>query len=138
MDFIILLNTNIANKTSLTLENELEKHPDSVLLCGGDVNRLNMHKFQALSGWNVMVDFPTRSNTCLDNCFTNRADLFGSPYSIHMLIKTDHQGVILPAGTKLKPVRCKVQIRDTRKHQKEELILRLMRRTGARCCLGIM
>lgn len=105
------------------MDNELEKHPDSVLLCGGDVNRLNMHKFQALSGWNVMVDFPTRSNACLDNCFTNRADLFGSPYSIHMLIKTDHQGVILPAGTKLKPVRCKVQIRDTRKHQKEELYL---------------
>ena len=70
------------------------------------------------------VDFQTRSNACLDNCFNNRADLFGSPYSIHMLIKTD-QGVILPAGTKLKPVRRKVQIRDTRKHQKEALYLAL-------------
>ena len=47
------------------------------------------------------------------------------PYSIHMLIKTDHQGVILPAGTKLKPVRRKVQIRDTRKHRKEALYLAL-------------
>ena len=39
-----------------------------------------------------------------------------------MLIKTDHQGVILPAGTKLKPVRRKVEIRDTRKHRKEALL----------------
>ena len=42
-----------------------------------------------------------------------------------MLIKIDHQGVILPAGTKLKPVRRKVQIRDTRKHRKEALHLAL-------------
>ena len=47
------------------------------------------------------------------------------PYSIHMLIKTDHQGVILPAGTKLKPLRRKVQIRNTRKHRKEALYLAL-------------
>ena len=40
-----------------------------------------------------------------------------------MLIKTDHQGVILPVGTKLKPVRRKVEIRDTRKHRKEALYL---------------
>lgn len=60
----------------------------------------------------VMVDFPTRGNACLDNCFTNRADLFGSPYSIRMLIKTDHQGVTLLARTKLKPVRRRVQIRE--------------------------
>ena len=107
------------------MDNELEKHPDSVLLCGGNVNCLDLHEFQALSGSNVMVDFPTRGNACLDNCFTNRNDLFGSPYSIHMLIKTDHQGVILPAGTKLKPVRRNVQIRDTRKHRKEALYLAL-------------
>ena len=36
------------------MDNELERHPDSVLLCGGDVNCLNMHKFQALSGWIVL------------------------------------------------------------------------------------
>ena len=107
------------------MDNESEKHPDLVLLCGSDVNCLDVHEFQALSGWNVMVDFPTRGNACLDNCFTNRADLFGSPYSIHMLIKTDLQGVILPARTKPKPVRRKVQIRDTRKQRKEALYLAL-------------
>ena len=107
------------------MDNESEKHPDSVLLCGSDVNCLDVHELQALSGWNVMVDFPTGGNACLDYCFTNRADLFGSPYSIHMLIKTDLQGVILPAGTKPRPVRRKVQIRDTRKHRKEALYLAL-------------
>jgi hypothetical protein len=33
-----------------------------------------------------------------------------------MLTKTDHIGVILPAGTKLKPMRRKVEFRDCRKH----------------------
>ena len=107
------------------MDNELEKHPHSVLLCPGDVNCLDMHKLKALSGWNVMVDFPTKGNACLDNCFTNRADLFGSPYSIHKLIKSNHQGVILLAGTKLKPLHRKVQILDTRKHRKEVLYLAL-------------
>ena len=48
-----------------------------------------------------------RGNACLDNCLTNRADLFGQAYSVHMLIKTDHEGFVLPAGLKLKPVRRK-------------------------------
>ena len=72
-----------------------------------------------------MVDFLTRGNVCLDKCFTNHADLFGSTYSIHMLIKSDHQGVILLARTKLKPLRRKVQTHDTRNHQKEALYLAL-------------
>ena len=54
-----------------------------------------------------MVDFPTRGNACLDNCLTltNPADLFGQAYFIHMLIKTDHVGFVLPVGLKLKRVR---------------------------------
>ena len=35
-----------------------------------------------------------------------------------MQIKTDHFGVILPAGSKLKPIRTKVLIRDRRAHRK--------------------
>ena len=65
-----------------SMDNELEKHPDSVLLCGGDVNCLDVHEFQALSWWNIMVDFTTRGNACLDNCFTDRVNLFDSPYPI--------------------------------------------------------
>ncbi len=37
-----------------------------------------------------------------------------------MLTKTDHTGVILPAGMKLKPMRRKVEFRDCRKHRKED------------------
>ena len=55
-----------------------------------------------------MVDFPTRNNACLDNCLTNRNDLLsGCTDSFNMLIKTDHTGMILPAGMKLKPIRKK-------------------------------
>ena len=43
------------------------------------------------------------------------------PISIILLIKTDHTAVILPPGTKLKPIRCKVQIRDCRENHKATL-----------------
>lgn len=72
----------------------LNKHPEAAIVCGGDVNRLDMQEFKALSGWDFMVDFPTRGNAWLDNCMTNRADLFGQAYPIHMLIKTDHEGFV--------------------------------------------
>ena len=54
-----------------------------------------------------------------------RLDLFGkcTPYCISII--TDHTAVILPAGTKLKPVRQIVRIRDCRKHRKEALYLEL-------------
>ena len=41
--------------------------------------------------------------------------------SIILSIKTDHTAVILPAGTKLKPIRCKVQIWDCRENCKATL-----------------
>ena len=93
----------------------LEKNPNTVVLCGGDLNQLDVHELETLSGWNVLVDFPTRAASYLDNCLTNRPDLFGKAYPIHMLMKTDHKGFVLPAGTKLKPLRGKLQLRDCRK-----------------------
>ena len=55
-----------------------DKHPDSVFVCGGDLNRLDLNQLQAtsISGWNVLVDFPTRGDAHLDNCLTNRLDIF--------------------------------------------------------------
>ena len=40
------------------------------------------------------------------------------PISIILSIKTDHTAVILPPGTKLKPIHCEVQIRDCRENHK--------------------
>ena len=107
------------------VDSVLDKHPDTVIVCGGDVNRLDMQALKALSGWDTMVDFPTRGNACLDNFLTNRLDLFGNTYPLHMLIKTDHEGFVLPAGKKLKPTRCKVFVRDCREHRKQSLYLAL-------------
>ena len=100
----------------------LNKHPEAAIVCGGDVNRLDMQEFKALSGWDFMVDFPTRGNAYLDNCLTNRGDLFGQAYLIHMLIMTDHEGFVLPAGLKLKPVRRKVLVRECREHRKQSFL----------------
>ncbi|CAB4003826.1 Hypothetical predicted protein [Paramuricea clavata] len=93
-----------------------EKNPNMVVLCGGDLNQLDIHEIKTLSGWNVLVDFPTRAASYFDNCLTNQPDLFGKAYPIHMLTKTDNKGFVLPAGTKLKPLRRKPQLCDCRKH----------------------
>ena len=98
----------------------LDKYPDTVIVCGGNLNSLDIKHLEELSGWDAMVDFSTRGNACLDNCLTNRIDLFSKCYPFHMLTKTDHIGVILPAGMKLKPMRRKVEFRDCRKHRKED------------------
>ena len=94
-------------------------------MCGGDVSGLDTHELKALLGWDVLVDFPSRGNACLDNCLTNRLDLFGNTCPLHMLIKTDHKGFVLPAGTKLKPTFSKVLEIDCREHCKQSFYLAL-------------
>ena len=54
----------------------LDKYPHTVIVCGGDLNSLDIKHIEELSGWDAMVDFSTRGNACLDNCLTNRIDLF--------------------------------------------------------------
>ena len=107
------------------MDNALDQHPGLTIVMGGDTNHLDVNELCQLTGWNSLVDFPTRGVAYLDNVLTNRPDLFGkcAPFSIS--IKTDHTAVILPAGSKLKPVRQKVRIRDCRKHRKEALYLEL-------------
>lgn len=64
------------------------------------------------------MDFPTRGNAVLDNYPTNKPELFQTPFPYQALIKTDHMGVILPPGKKLRPVRRKHTFRDFREHRK--------------------
>ena len=73
-----------------------------------------------------LVDFAARGDAYLDEVFTNRSDLFAKSIPYFVSIKTDHTAVILPAGTKLKPIRQNVCIRDCRKHRKEGLYLKLV------------
>lgn len=81
---------------------------------------MDVNELEELTGWDVMVEFPTRGKACLDNCLTNRMELFSECSPFHMPIKTDHTRVILPAGIKLKPIHQKVKVHDCRKHHKEE------------------
>ena len=105
------------------LDNTPDKDPNTVFVCGGDLNHLDLNRLQSMSGWKALVDFPTRGDACLDNCLsmTNRPDLFNKCHPFQVSIKTDHTAVILPGGTKLKLIRCKVQIRDCRENRKAAL-----------------
>ena len=104
------------------VDQTMDSHPGTVVVCGGDLNQLNIKQFEQLTGWNALIDFPTRGESRLDNCLSNRAELFGRCGPFTMLTKSDHTGVVLPAGTKLRPVRRKVKICDQREHRKQDCI----------------
>ena len=76
-----------------------------------------MKKTEELSGWDAMVDFPTRENAIPDNCLTSGCNLFSKCIPFNMLIKTDHSGMILKAALKLKPIQQKFLLRDSRKQK---------------------
>ena len=104
------------------VDQTMDSHPGTVVVCGGDLNQLNIKQFEQLTGWNALVDFPTRGESRLDNCLSNRAELFGRCRPFTMLTKSDHTGMVLPAGTKLRLVRRKVKICDQREHRKQDCI----------------
>ena len=75
------LESNLMDYLMNRADDVLDKVPDAVIVCLGDLNQLNINKLEQLLGWDAMVDFPTRGNACLDNC---RKDLFSrcTPFNI--------------------------------------------------------
>ena len=102
------------------MDDFLNNFPDGTVVCGGDLNQLNIEELESMIDVTALVDFPTRKESTLDNCLTNRPSLFEKCYPVNPLIKTDHKGVVLPAGTKLKPIRYRRIFRDYRHHRKAE------------------
>jgi len=95
----------------------LEENPDSTIICGGDLNKLDILQLSSSTGLTALVKFPTRKQAILDQCLTNCPSLFGKCFPVDMIIKTDHKGVVLPAAIKLKPFRYKYYLRDKRAHR---------------------
>ena len=116
------------------MDNALDQHPGLTIVTGGDVNQLDVNELCLLTGWNALVDFPTRGDAFLDNVFTNRQDLFEKCYPFIISTKTDHTAVVLPVGKKRKPIRQKVRIRDSRKHRKDALYLALVKENWSSVC----
>ena len=108
---------DLLNYLTEKMDDFLDTNPDGVVMCGGDFNNLKTENLTTNIGLDVIVDFPTRNNAILDKCLTNRADLFTKPYLLQTQTETDHLGIIVPPGTKLKPIRVKCTIRDRRTHR---------------------
>lgn len=108
------------------IDNALDQHPGLTIVAGGDVNQLDTNELIVMTGWDALVDFPTRGDANLDKVFANRLDLFAKSVPYLVSIKTDRTVVILPAGTKLRRIRQNVRIRDCRNHRKGGLYLKLV------------
>ena len=63
----------------------LDTYSYGVILCRGDVNKLNLDQLSMLSGLAALVDFPTRGNSILDNCLTNKRELYDQPFLFQAL-----------------------------------------------------
>ena len=46
------------------------------IVVGGDTNQLDVKDLCQLTGWNSVVEFPTKGVAYLDNVLANRPDLF--------------------------------------------------------------
>ena len=77
-----------------TSDKFLDSNPEGIVLCGKDLNHLDLDTLSVLSGLQALVDFPTRGTAFLDNCMTNRPDLFSTPFSFKALMKTGHLGLV--------------------------------------------
>ena len=58
----------------------LDMHPNGEVLCGGDLNRLDLDCLSTSSGLVPMVNFATRGTSILDNCLTNPLSCSTTPY----------------------------------------------------------
>lgn len=44
------------------MDNALDQHPGLTIVAGGDVNRLDTNELIVMTGWDSLVDFPTRGD----------------------------------------------------------------------------
>ena len=75
------------------MESALDQHPGLTIVSGGDTNKLDVNDLCQLTGWNSLMNFPTRGVAYLDNVLTNRPDLFGkcAPFSISITRRSFYQ-----------------------------------------------
>lgn len=59
------------------VDNELDEHPQTVVVCGGDLNKLNIGRLEELTGRSAILDFTTRGLSYLVHCLSNRTNLLG-------------------------------------------------------------
>ena len=57
----------------------LDTHPNGVVLCGGDLNRLDLDRLSTSPGPVPMVNFTTRGTSTLNNCLTTHPELLNDP-----------------------------------------------------------
>ena len=65
-----------------TVDEFLGHRPGGLVVCGGDLNRLDLEKLSSLSSLRALVDFPTRGDSILDKCLTNNEAFFSKCFSV--------------------------------------------------------
>ena len=64
--------TELMHHLTDIMDDFLEKYPDGLVVCGGDLNRLDIEHVSLISGLKAVVDFPTRGSASSDNCLKQR------------------------------------------------------------------
>ena len=82
-----------------------EDYPGSVLLIGGDFNRISLQELIIDTGLSVLDSPPTRGEARLDLLLTNKPDLISSVSTFEASAGSDHLGLIACPLYKLPPAR---------------------------------
>ena len=88
------------------------------IVLGGDTNQLDVKDLCQLTGWNSLVEFPTKGVAYLDNVLANRPDLFA-------INKNGSHGGHFTSGIKTQICLPKNSHPGLQKHRKEALYLEL-------------
>jgi len=88
-----------------TTNDLLEEFPGSVLLIGGDFNRISLQELIIDTGLSILDSPPTRGEARLDLLLTNMPNLINSVSTFETSAGSDHLGLIACPKYKLPPVR---------------------------------
>lgn len=94
--------TDYLTKTTNALQ---EDYPGSVLVIGGDFNRISLQELIMDTGLSVLDSPPTRGEVRLDLILTNKPELINGVSTFKASAETDHLGLITIPKFKLPPVR---------------------------------
>ena len=54
------------------VDQTMDSYPGTVVVCGGDLNQLNIKQFEQFTGWNALVNFPTLGKRSYQRGVTSR------------------------------------------------------------------
>ena len=92
-------NSELYKHIQSNVDHFLSKHPDALIIITGDFNPtstgFNANRIKQLTGLRQIINVPTRENSILDWCLTNRSDLNFEIIQFPPVGASDHNSILI-------------------------------------------